>query len=94
MEENTDPQSQDKEAVVVSEDGQTQIPKRIREKLGIKAPGRIIFCETESGDVVVEAVRSPSEMRGFAAEKEASTDKSATKLLHEFRERSQSNNLD
>jgi len=91
MEENTDPQSQDKEAVAVSEDGQTHIPERICEKLGIEILAQILFRETESGDVVVEAVPSAEEMRGFATESGSSTDKSATEPLREFRKWGQSN---
>ena len=91
MTENTDSRRQDKEAAVVSEDGQTHIPKRIREKLGIETPGRVLFRETESGEIVIEAVPSATEMRGFATESESATDKTATELLHEFRERGQSN---
>lgn len=91
MTETTDPRRQGKEDVVVAEDGQTHIPERIREKLGIEIPARILFRETESGDVVVEAVPSAEEMRGFAAESGLSTDKSATELLREFRKWGQSN---
>lgn len=67
--------------------GQATIPKRFREKLGIDAPGRVAFRETEDGSIVVERVRSPEEMRGFAADRTtASTDEPATALLHEDRE--------
>ena len=66
--------------------GQATIPKRFREKLGIDAPGKVVFRETADGEVVVEHVRSPSEMRGFAARSEPTTDKPATDLLREKRE--------
>lgn len=36
--------------------------------------------------MIVEHVRSPSEMRGFAARSEATTDKPATQILREKRE--------
>lgn len=76
----------EKEVVSVSKHGQATIPKRFREKLGIDAPGKVLFRETEEGDVIVEQVRSASEMRGFAARNESSTDVPATQLLREKRE--------
>jgi antitoxin PrlF len=80
-------QNSEKEIVSVTKHGQATIPKRFREKLGIDAPGKVLFRETEEGTVVVENVCSPSEMRGFAKEHgEATTDKPATRLLREKRE--------
>ena len=76
----------EKEIVAVTKHGQATIPKRFREKLGIEAPGKVLFRETEDGEVIVEQVRSPSEMRGFAARHEATTDRPATELLQEKRE--------
>lgn len=68
--------------------GQATIPKRFREKLGIDAPGRVAFRETEEGSVVVERVRTPEEMRGFAAGRAtASSDDPATAILQEDREK-------
>jgi len=75
----------EKEVVAVTKHGQATIPKRFRDKLGIDAPGKVLFRETEEGEVIVEHVRSPSEMRGFAARSEATTDKPATQILHEKR---------
>jgi AbrB family looped-hinge helix DNA binding protein len=81
-------QSEDseKEIVSVTKHGQATIPKRFRDKLGIDTPGKVVFRETEAEEVVVEHVRSPSEMRGFAARSEATTDKPATQILREKRE--------
>ncbi|MFB6189944.1 MAG: AbrB/MazE/SpoVT family DNA-binding domain-containing protein [Halapricum sp.] len=79
-------ENSDKEVVAVTKHGQATIPKRFREKLGIEAPGKVLFRETEDGEVIVEHVRSPSEMRGFAARSEATTDKPATEILREKRE--------
>jgi len=76
----------EKEIVAVTKHGQATIPKRFREKLGIEAPGKVLFRETEDGEVIVEQVRSPSEMRGFAARSEASTDKPASEILEEKRD--------
>lgn len=76
----------EKEVVAVTKHGQATIPKRFREKLGIEAPGKVLFRETEDGEVIVEHVRSPSEMRGFATRSEASTDRPATEILTEKRE--------
>jgi len=77
--------SSEKEIVAVSKHGQATIPKRFRKKLGIKAPGKVLFRETEDGAVLVEPVRSPGEMRGFAARSEASTGRPATGILREKR---------
>jgi len=76
----------EKEVVAVTKHGQATIPKRFREKLGIEAPGKVLFRETDEGAVIVEQVRSPSEMRGFAAQSEATTDEPATAILREKRE--------
>lgn len=78
--------SSETEVVAVTKHGQATIPKRFREKLGIDAPGKVAFRETEDGEVVVDRVRSPSEMRGFASRSEASTDAPATRLLREKRD--------
>jgi len=80
------PEDSEKEVVAVTKHGQATIPKRFRDKLGIDAPGKVLFRETEEGEVIVEHVRSPSEMRGFAARSEATTDKPATQILREKRE--------
>ena len=73
------------EVVTVSKHGQATIPKRFREKLGIKAPGKVLFRETDTGEVVVEQVRSPAAMRGFAARHDSETDRPATDILQEKR---------
>jgi len=80
----------EKQVVAVTSHGQATIPKQFREKLGIEAPGKVLFRETEDGDVVVEQVPSPSEMRGFAAQKEGTTDQPATDILREKREQDRS----
>jgi AbrB family looped-hinge helix DNA binding protein len=76
----------EKEIVAVTKHGQATIPKQFREKLGIEAPGKVLFRETEDGEVMVERIRSPSEMRGFAARNEASTDRPASEILRKKRE--------
>lgn len=81
--------SSDREVVSVSQHGQATIPKRFRERLGIDAPGKVSFRETEEGEVVVERIPSAEEMRGFAARvgSESGEDASATELLRQKRER-------
>ncbi len=86
MNELDPPDDSKKVIVAVTKHGQTTIPERFREKLGIEAPGKVLFRETEDGEIIVEQVRSPSEMRGFAARSEASTDKPASEILREKRE--------
>lgn len=86
--EGSDPsESPERDVVAVTKHGQATIPKRFREKLGIEAPGKVVFREAEDGRVVVERVRSAEEMCGFAARRDASTDESATELLRAERER-------
>lgn len=80
------PCDSEKEVVAVTKHGQATIPKRFRDKLGIDAPGKVVFRETVEGEVLVEPIRSPSEMRGFAARSEATTNRPATELLREKRE--------
>ncbi|GAB3329716.1 AbrB/MazE/SpoVT family DNA-binding domain-containing protein [Haloplanus salinarum] len=86
MSETEQTNNSEKEIVAVTKHGQATIPKRFREKLGIEAPGKVLFRETEDGDVVVEHVRSPSEMRGFAARSEAATDTPGSEILREKRD--------
>jgi len=85
---NTEDREEEKEGevVAVTKNGQATIPKRFREKLGIEPPEKVVFRETETGDVVVERVPSPGEMRGFTAEKEPETGRRATEILREKRE--------
>jgi len=73
------------EIVAVTKHGQATIPKRFREQLGIDAPGKVLFRETADGTVTVERVPSPSEMRGFAARGETTTETPATEILREKR---------
>lgn len=73
--------------VSVSPNGQATIPKEFREKLGVEAPGRVRFRETEDGEIVLERVPTVEEMQGFAARSgEAETDRPASELLREKRE--------
>lgn len=81
----------DEERVVtvsVSPNGQATIPKEFRDRLGIEAPGRVRFRETEDGEIVIERVPTVEEMKGFAARiGESTTERSASEILHEKRER-------
>ena len=85
MSESEHTSGSEDEVVAVTENGQATIPKRFREKIGIEAPGKVLFRETEDGDVVVKRVPSPEEMRGFAAQQGASTEQPATEMLREKR---------
>ena len=77
------------EAVTVTEHGEVTIPERFREQLGINTPGRVLFRETDDGTVTIERIAAPSEMRGFAARSEATTETPATELLREKRQQDQ-----
>lgn len=73
------------EVVTVTKSGQATIPKKFRDKLDIKPREKVRFRETEKGEIVVERVPSPGEMRGIASEN-SKTDKPATEILQEKRE--------
>lgn len=90
MSKSESSKNSEKEIVAVTKHGQATIPKRFREKLGIDAPGKVLFRETEDGEILVEQVKSASEMQGFAARSGASTDTPATELLREKRARDKS----
>lgn len=87
MSSTENPNDSESEIVSVTKHGQATIPKRFREKLGIDAPGTVLFRETDEGDVVVERVPSPSEMRGSAARNDPKVDTPATRILREKRDR-------
>ena len=77
------------EVVAVTKHGRMTIPERFQEQLGIDAPGRVLFRETDDGTVTIERISAPSEMRGFAARSEATTETPATELLCEKRRQDQ-----
>lgn len=52
--------------VRVSKKGQATIPKELRERFGIEAPGRVLFRE-EAGKIVVEPLPTVEEMQGIHA---------------------------
>lgn len=53
--------------VRVSQKGQATIPKGLREKFGIEAPGEVFVYE-DAGRIVIEPVPSPDELHGIHAE--------------------------
>lgn len=53
--------------VRVSSKGQATIPQALREKFGIDTPGRVRFRENEAGEIVVEPVPHPRELKGSLA---------------------------
>lgn len=88
MSESERRENSESAVVSITKHGQATIPKRFREKLGIEAPGKVRFRETADGEVVVERVPSPREMRGYASKHgDASDDRPATELLREKREK-------
>nr|WP_241658365.1 AbrB/MazE/SpoVT family DNA-binding domain-containing protein [Halorubrum sp. BOL3-1] len=50
----------------MSQKGQATIPKRLREKFGIEAPGEVFVYE-EAGRIVVEPVPSLDDLHGIHA---------------------------
>ena len=80
--------AEDGTTVTVTSKGQATIPKEFRDKLRIDAPGRVRFVENEEGEVVVQPVKRPAEIRGALATSEAEAgEQSASELLREERER-------
>ncbi|GAB3029639.1 AbrB/MazE/SpoVT family DNA-binding domain-containing protein [Natronobiforma cellulositropha] len=71
--------------VSVTKKGQATIPKHLREKHGIPAPGRVKFVENDDGEIVVRPVGSMREFRGL--ERESEDERPATAILREERER-------
>jgi len=71
--------------VTVTEKGQATIPKSLREKHGISAPGRVKFVESDDGEIVVRPVGTMREFRGL--ERSDDESRSATEMLREERER-------
>ncbi|MFP8890677.1 AbrB/MazE/SpoVT family DNA-binding domain-containing protein [Natrialbaceae archaeon A-CW2] len=84
MSSNTKPNGEER-IVSVTEKGQATIPKRLREKHGIPAPGRVKFVENDDGEIVVRPVGSMREFRGL--ERESDDDRPATAILREERKR-------
>lgn len=82
MSSNTD----NLEVVRVSRKGQATIPKALREKFGIEAPGEVFVYE-DAGRIVVEPVPTLSELHGIhAGEHEPGV---AMERVRELREREQ-----
>ena len=54
------------EVIRVSKKGQATIPKELRERFGIEAPGKVLIHE-EEGKIVVEPLPSVEEMQGIHA---------------------------
>lgn len=68
------------EVVSITGKGQATIPKKLRQKHGIDAPGKVRVRENEDGELVIEPVPSIREFRGAA-----SAEWAGTELLREGR---------
>lgn len=79
-------ESENGRTVTVTSKGQATIPKEFREKLHIDTPGRVQFIENESGEVIIQPVKRPSEIRGALATDDTQ-EQPATELLREEREK-------
>jgi len=69
----------------VSKTARVTIPKPLREKHGISAPGEVAFVETQDGRMVVRPIGSMREFRGLP--REGADDRPATAILREERNR-------
>ncbi|PSQ53003.1 AbrB/MazE/SpoVT family DNA-binding domain-containing protein [Halobacteriales archaeon SW_8_65_20] len=78
--------TESEKVVSVSARGQATIPKQFREELGIDAPGRVKFIQTEDGDIVVRPIHSVTDLRGVLDGKTDEQGRSATERLREERE--------
>lgn len=74
----------EEKVVAVTAKGQATIPKSLRDKHGIPAPGRVKFVENEDGEIVVRPIGSMREFRGL--ERTGDEQRSATEILRESRE--------
>lgn len=79
--------AEDGTTVTVTSKGQATIPKEFRDKLNIDTPGRVRFVENEAGEIVVQPIKRPSELRGALATEETDHGKSATERLRQERQR-------
>ncbi|GAB7010739.1 AbrB/MazE/SpoVT family DNA-binding domain-containing protein [Halorubrum trueperi] len=73
--------------VTVTSKGKTTILQEFRDKLNIDTPGRVQFIETEEGEVVIQSVKRPSEVRGVLASEGEKEERSATMDLRDERDR-------
>ena len=73
--------------VTVTSQGETTIPQEFRDKLNIDTPGRVRFLETEEGEVVIQSVKRPSDVRGGLASEGEKEERSATMELCDERDR-------
>ncbi|WP_253739137.1 AbrB/MazE/SpoVT family DNA-binding domain-containing protein [Halohasta salina] len=71
--------------VAVSKTARVMIPKPLREKHGISAPGEVAFVETQDGRMVVRPIGSMREFRGL--QREGADDRPATAVLRKERNR-------
>jgi bifunctional DNA-binding transcriptional regulator/antitoxin component of YhaV-PrlF toxin-antitoxin module len=71
----------------VSVSGDLTIPDQVCEKLELSPPGLVAFYESDSGDILMKRVPSPSEMSGIVARNAEDTrDAPATELLRSWRD--------
>ena len=73
--------------VTVTSQGEMTIPQEFREKLNIDTPGRVRFTQTEEGEVVIQSVKRPSDVRGGLASEGEKEERSATMELRDERDR-------
>lgn len=74
------------QTVTVTRSGQATIPKEIREQMGVTAPGKVRFTLDEEGNVKIEKVPRPSELKGMGAG-ESEEEFPGTRRLRAERER-------
>ena len=78
----------------MSQKGQATIPKALREKFGIEAPGEVFVYE-EDGRIVVEPVPTLSELHGIhAADREPGEVLEHVRELREEEERREESSAD
>ncbi|WP_435099089.1 AbrB/MazE/SpoVT family DNA-binding domain-containing protein [Halorubrum sp. N11] len=73
--------------VTVTSTGEATIPQEFRDKLHINTRGRVRFIENEEGEIVIQPVKRPSELRGALASEDEEEEKSATMELRDERDR-------
>ena len=78
--------SHDGTVVTVTSQGEMTIPQEFREKLNIDMPGRVRFTQTEEGEVVIQSVKRPSDVRGGLASGGEKEERSAMMELRDERD--------
>jgi antitoxin PrlF len=72
---------EEEKLMMVTQKGQTTIPKELRETFGIDVPGRVTMEATDDG-ILVKRVPTPAELTGDLADITDEQGRTGTEALH------------